>query len=223
MTKWSYVKAAFVCLFLFSPTTSYSQPDDEKIPSNAHARSYGSGWECDPSFRRDRNGCTAVIVPENAYPTGRSYGSGWDCLHGYQDNGGKTCIEVTVPDGAYLDPSGERWKCQRGYKKNYNRCEKVPVPEHAYLASSSYGAPWLCERGYRVFGDACVKVIVPKHGYLNDISFGSGWTCERGYVASGGRCDVVALPKNAHLDRSGNGWDCNKNYRRSQNQCAWVE
>ena len=88
-----------------------------RLPANASARNFGEGWECDRGYRREDNACLAIIVPENAYATNRSYGTGWECMHGFQEVDGAICLEVVVPDGGYLDPSGQRWNCLRGYIK----------------------------------------------------------------------------------------------------------
>jgi hypothetical protein len=55
------------------------------IPENAHAKSYGSGWECDRGYQLSNGGCEIVQLPANAFSTSAasSYGRGWECGHGY--------------------------------------------------------------------------------------------------------------------------------------------
>ena len=44
-----------------------AQGDSAEIPENAHANSYGSGWQCDYGYRAVDEACVAVKVPENGY------------------------------------------------------------------------------------------------------------------------------------------------------------
>ncbi len=50
----------------------------------------------------------------------------------------------SVPDHAYID-FGDHWRCDRGFKRVANRCEEIPVPEHAFLEYT--GSRWQCARG----------------------------------------------------------------------------
>lgn len=118
------------------------------MPANAQPRSFGGGWECLRSYRRDGDECTAVIVPENAYATNRTYGNGWECSHGFLQVGDATCLEVVVPDGGYLDPSGRSWSCLREFNEVGDLCLEIILPENAYLVNNSYGSAWRCDRGY---------------------------------------------------------------------------
>jgi hypothetical protein len=110
---------SFLTLFAFlatSPDTALAQSSSGAVPANAHAKSYGSGWECDQGFHENSGSCEAVILPANAFPTGNSYDRGWDCSHGFQERD-NTCVIVTVPAHAYLDASGGWWACNRGYRE----------------------------------------------------------------------------------------------------------
>ena len=111
-----------------------AQTQASQMPANAQAKSYGDGWECIRGFRQDGDACLATIVPENAYATNRTYGSGWACLHGYREVDSVSCLEVIVPDGGYLDPSGNSWSCHRGYMKVDDICLEIVLPSNAYLA-----------------------------------------------------------------------------------------
>ena len=44
-----------------------AQSGSVRVPDNAHATGYGSGWECDRGFRKTDQACAAIIVPANAY------------------------------------------------------------------------------------------------------------------------------------------------------------
>jgi len=155
--------------FITIGSSSFAQSQSTPMPANAQYKSYGDGWECDRGFRRDGDACLAVIIPENAFATNRTYGSGWECLHGFQEVGDATCLEVVVPKGGYLDTSGQRWNCLRGYMKVDDVCLEVVVPDNAYLSTDSYGAAWLCNRGYQVERDTCVAITVPENAFFECI------------------------------------------------------
>jgi hypothetical protein len=94
-----------------------------------------------------------------------------------------------VPANAYLNASGDRWKCDRGYRAVDEVCLIVKVPENAYLADSSYGLGWACARGYRAVNESCVGVTMPENAHL-DYS-GNDWDCNRPFQKLQDRC---ALP-----------------------------
>ena len=119
---------------------AFAQTNALLMPENASARSYGDGWECNIGFRLNENACVAVIVPQNAYATNRSYGSGWQCLHSFRRTDDAACVAVEVPEGGFLDPSGERWRCLRGYIKVDDTCQEIVLPANAYLADASYAS-----------------------------------------------------------------------------------
>lgn len=202
-----------------------AQDGTRPIPANAQPKSYGEGWECDRGYRRDGDKCLSVIVPENAYATNRTYGAGWECLHGFQEVDDAACLEVVVPEGGYLDPSGQRWRCLRGYIKVDGICLEVVVPDNAYLSADSYGAAWLCNRGYQVEGDTCVAIVVPENAFLNASSYGQPWTCERGYFERDDTCETIVVPENAYFDEAsyGPGWKCNRGFAESDDGCTEID
>lgn len=201
------------------PEPVFSESPAASAPENAHWKRYSDGWECDPSFRADGDMCIAVAVPQNAYPTNRTYGSGWECLHGFVEAGGVSCAEVVVPEGGYLDLSGRRWNCLRGFRKIDGSCQKIVLPEHSYLTGNTHGPAWRCTHGFEAKGETCVAIVIPEHAFLNTSTLGRRWTCERGYAASGDHCSRLDPPPNAHIDRTGNGWACNKNFQRKMDRC----
>ena len=85
----------------------FAQGSSAEVPDNAHAKSYGNGWECNKGYRDVNAGCAAVKVPANAYPTNHSYGRGWECNRGYLE-ADETCRFVKVPSNAYLNADGDR-------------------------------------------------------------------------------------------------------------------
>ncbi len=160
----------FALLLLAIPVFAQTIPED--TPENASARRYGEGWECNIGYRLIGDSCSAIVVPENAYETNRTRGSGWECHHGYREVEGTACVAVLVPDGGFLDPSGERWHCLRGFVKIDDICQEVVVPENGYLVDAAFGSAWECERGFEQVGDICTAIIVPINGYLSGSRYG---------------------------------------------------
>jgi hypothetical protein len=73
-----------LALVVIAPGVAFAQAASVAMPENARARSYGSGWECDPGHQEVNGACVAVKVPVNAYATNASYGAGWECNRGYR-------------------------------------------------------------------------------------------------------------------------------------------
>ena len=123
-----------------------------KVPDNAHAKNYGSGWECDKGFREKKRECAAIKVPDNAFPTKSNYGQGWECSWGFRQEGA-LCAVYKIPKNAFLNSFGDKWKCDRGYRARGDECEKIIVPDNAHLDFSGNG--WQCNRPFRRFKDKC--------------------------------------------------------------------
>ena len=121
-------------------------------PENAHPKSYGTGWECNPGYREANGACGAVEVPANAYPTNDSYGRGWECARGYEREG-DACTLISIPSNAYLNARGDGWKCDRGYRPSSGACVAVNVPKDAHLDYS--GNDWECNRPYERQQNRC--------------------------------------------------------------------
>lgn len=215
----SFIGSIFALLVLATPVFA------QTMPENASAKSYGDGWECNVGYRHVGDVCSAVTAPENAYKTNRTYGPGWECLHGFRTVEGTACVAVVVPDGGFLDPSGLRWHCLRGFLKVDDRCQKVIVPENAYLVDASYGSAWECERGFEQVGEFCTAIAVPINGYLNGSRYGQPWTCERGFFEQGSLCEPVVIPKHAYFDDAtyGEGWKCERGYAASGTRCEAID
>ena len=219
------VGSFFVLMLLAVP--GFAQSTAAAIPENASAKRYGTGWECDLGFRQSEENCAAIIVPENAYSTNRSYGLGWECFHGFRIKDEVECSLVDVPEGGYLDPSGERWRCLRGYVKIDDTCQEIILPANSYLADSSFSetATWTCNRGFEAIDDQCIDIAVPENGYLNGASYGQSWSCERGFVENAGLCEAVVIPENAYFDDSPytEGWACERGYEAVDQSCQAIE
>jgi hypothetical protein len=149
-----------------------------RIPENAKAKVYGSGWECDRGYRVDKGRCTPIRVPVNAYSTKSSFGPIWKCKRGYVRQR-DTCVAIEVPAHGYLSSDGDGWRCNRGFVKGKTACTPIQVPANAFLSTDTYGRGWECERGYLAHDNRCVAIDVPMNAHLN--FFGSGWECDRSY------------------------------------------
>ena len=212
-----------VALLLLAPP-AFAQTAAQQMPENASAKNYGDGWECDIGYRLNENACVVVIVPQNAYNTKLSYGSGWECLHGFSGTDESACVAVEVPEGGFLDPSGERWHCLRGFAKVDDTCQEIVLPANAYLAESLYGSMWTCERGFEATDGQCTAIAVPANAYLNGSGYGQPWTCERGFFEQAGLCEAVMIPENAYFDDAtyGPGWKCDRGYAASAETCEFI-
>ena len=146
---------------------------EAEVPENATAKSYGSGWTCDPGYRKSGEECRSVMVPKDAYANRGSYGRGWDCRHGFREDN-ERCLPVQVPANAYLNASGTGWSCDRGFREADDGCVEILVPENGYLVGGAFGPGWECERGFRTAVDACAPIVVPENGYLSE-SASSKW------------------------------------------------
>ena len=112
-----------VLAFLATPASgvALAQGGSAEIPENAHANSYGSGWQCDYGYRAVDEACVAVQVPENGYLADSAYGPGWQCDRGYRAVDG-ACVAVQVPENAHIDLFGDGWECNPPYRKHQDRC-----------------------------------------------------------------------------------------------------
>ncbi len=208
-----------ICLFGVSGTSTFAQ---SAIPKNAQPKSYGTGWECKPSFRENNGGCSAIIAPQNAYLTGRPYGQGWECKRGFEEDE-NICEEIIIPENAYLDASGHQWRCDRGFLSDDNKsCTPIQLPENAHLTAR--GNDWECPKPFLKLKDTCGTVTVPQNAYQTYSSFGRGWDCRRGFLEANGKCEAIDVPEYAFL--SGNtfdgGWKCTRGYQVNGSSCAKI-
>jgi len=164
----------------------HAQETSAEIPVNASASRYGTGWSCDPGYRRYDRQCRAIEVPSNAYATKKAYGRGWECKRGYLLTDG-ACVRIEVPQNAYLDMnSGRRWRCKREYRVRGQECIAIEVPKHGYLSGNSYDLGWRCKRGYAVVGGDCIALQLPDNAHI-DYS-GNDWACDPPFRKQDGGC-----------------------------------
>ncbi len=220
-----WLLAMSIWVLLMAALPVHAQSAAPMMPENASAKSYGDGWACDIGYRLSGDVCAIINVPDNAYSTNRTYGRGWECLHGFQFDGSAGCVKVFVPMGGFLDSSGERWQCLRGFSKLGETCVELVVPTNAYLVDSAYGSTWVCNRGFEIKDDDCVAIEVPPNAYLNESGYGTPWTCERGFVERAGACEAVAIPANAYFDDAtyGKGWKCARGFSAAGQSCDVIE
>jgi len=178
---------AYILIFLLVivPGLVFAKETSTKTPENATAKSYGSGWNCNPGFRESKGGCATIKIPVNAYPTNKTYGQGWECKRGFREVN-NNCNHIKVPKNGYLDYSGIKVKCDRGYLLVNKTCKAIKVPVNGYLKESSYGSGWTCERGYRANKGACVALKIPENAHI-DYS-GKAWECNKPYSKKQNNC-----------------------------------
>ncbi|HAG46938.1 MAG TPA: hypothetical protein DCL19_08975 [Gammaproteobacteria bacterium] len=157
------------------------------IPANAFLESSGYNWQCVRGFRRERETCVLIVLPDNAHLSDRPSISGWECDRGFTENAQK-CIQIAVPRNGYLTDDNYRsgWSCERGYSKIKEGCEAILLPTNAFLDPRPYGPGWRCERGYEPQKSTCVLIDVPENGHLD--RSGNQWRCNRGFQLKRGTC-----------------------------------
>ena len=96
-----------------APSLLYAQGGVGAIPEHAKARSYGTGWDCEPGYQRVSGACVAIELPANAYLT-TAFGRGWECMRGYRARAKLRCDRVAA--ARVPRAGGDRWKCERGYR-----------------------------------------------------------------------------------------------------------
>lgn len=129
---------------LASSGAAFSQTAERPMPTKAHAKPYGTGWQCDFGHLERNGSCVPIQTPANAHLTELSFGRGWECDRGYRVSG-DLCTKVEVPANAYLtdSPNGTRgWACNRGYRPIDEMCSPIMVPENGYMADTAYGLGW---------------------------------------------------------------------------------
>jgi len=170
----AFVLMALSASALFSGT-AHGQGTATPVPENAHAETYGTGWECNSGFSETEGACEPIQVPANAYLTSLSYGRGWDCKRGFREIR-NMCQSLEIPANAYLNASGNGWKCHRGYQNSRNSCAVVEIPENGFLNDASYGTGWSCNRGFEPIRQRCRPLELPANTPL-DFS-GNRWECD---------------------------------------------
>ena len=80
---------------------------------------------------------TAPAARQNAHAEHWTFGAGWECYKGYQTGDGGACAKIIVPKGGYPSPSGDGWRCLRGYIRVDDICLEVVVPENKFVAGDA--------------------------------------------------------------------------------------
>ena len=121
MTTHSRPKWWLVLFVLLSVVSGVAATEAElaKMPMNAHAKRYGSGWDCDRGYEKVDQSCVAIEVPSNGYLN--SSGRDWDCERGFK-KGLRSCLALQVPMNAHVGYSGDRWTCDPGYRQQGETC-----------------------------------------------------------------------------------------------------
>ena len=70
--------------------------------------------------------------------------------------GNSNSSKPKVPSNSTLTSYGNGWRCNSGYKKVGNRCQKIYAPTNAYVSGSS----WKCVTGYKKVGNRCEKIFI---------------------------------------------------------------
>ena len=111
-------------------------------------------------------------------------------------------------------------KCDSWYKKVWDKCEKIVIPENSILEYYKW-SPWRCEFWYFKVWDKCDKVVIPENSTLRSyINWNIKWECDYGYRRTWEKCDKVIVPENASLSLY--KWryrKCDEWYKLSNNVC----
>ena len=110
--------ALLLSMLAIGPRVALAGSGSAAIPRNAHANSYGPGWQCDNGHRQVGSSCVAIEAPAHSYPVDASFGRGWQCRYGYRAIE-EACVAIKVPANGYLadDTDGRGWACKRGYRQ----------------------------------------------------------------------------------------------------------
>lgn len=133
-------------------------------------------------------------------------------------------IEAAAPANSVAQPYGKMWRCKAGFQEvDAGICNKIVLPENAYVNGNTYGSGWSCTRGYTIVENRCRRVPIPEHAYLN--TSGHSWECERGYRPQGTSCEPVPVPENGYLveARYGRGWECDRGFDAKNGACVKIK
>ncbi len=91
------------------------------VPENAFLSESTNGWHCERGYRRERDACIVIVLPDHAYLAVDTTGSGWRCERGYEAQG-NACLEINLPQNAHLDRTGNGWRCDRNFQLSGGSC-----------------------------------------------------------------------------------------------------
>ena len=75
-----------------------------------------------------------------------------------------------LPANSEAGRFGSDWECKRGFRRQDDSCLEVKLPNHAFLANTTYGKGWECHYGYAEKGGQCIAVQLPANSYLDPLS-----------------------------------------------------
>jgi hypothetical protein len=107
-------------VFTMGSILSRSAAASSDVPEHAYIV-YGDSWSCERGFKKTRDKCQSIKVPEHAFLTGNSWGDGWKCERGFEKTENE-CQSIKVPEHAFLTEYGDSWKCERGFKREGDHC-----------------------------------------------------------------------------------------------------
>ena len=100
-------KGALICSFCaILSCFSYLAIGQSQIPENASPFIPGTGWVCNPGYKRIAASCVKFELPDNAVYN-RS-GTGWRCSRGYRRES-EQCVRLQMPVNDVLDLTGYGW------------------------------------------------------------------------------------------------------------------
>ena len=63
----SYRSLLCFCVLTIAPGIAFAQDSPSAPPAHAHAKLYGSGWECDWGYEKVGSSCVAIQVPSHLF------------------------------------------------------------------------------------------------------------------------------------------------------------
>ena len=76
-------------VFISSSILSCSESVSSDVPEHAYT-TYGT-WRCERGFKKTRDECQSIKVPEHAFRT--EYGNSWKCERGFKREGDRCSAE----------------------------------------------------------------------------------------------------------------------------------
>ena len=71
------------------------------------------------------------------------------------------CWSQDISENTSKNLYEDGWKCNEGFYKSGNQCQKVKTPQNASL--DAYGSGWKCNEGFYKSGNQCRKVKTPQN------------------------------------------------------------
>jgi len=99
----------------------------------------------------------------------------------------------SIPENASPAPYDifNDWKCNTGFKRVGDGCEKIVLPKNASLAPYSSTVDWTCNSGFKKSGDGCDEIVLPENASLAPYDIFNDWKCNTGFKRVGDGCIVM--------------------------------